>query len=123
MAIALWVLRIVVAVAFLGAGFMKATQPLERLKKSMLWIEHTTPGIVRLIGIVEILGGLGLILPVATGILPWLTLAAAAGLVLTMLVAIVVHIRLKEPGTIAPAVLLVLSLLILLGHIIFVPLA
>ena len=93
MTIALWIVQILLALAFLLAGFMKVSQPIDNLKKNMGWVAHTTPPIVRLIGTLEILGGLGLILPAVTGILPWLTPVAAVGLVLTMIGAATVHIR------------------------------
>lgn len=123
MNIALWAVQALLAVAFLGAGTVKVSQPLEKLKTMMKWVSHTTPGVVRLVGSLEILGALGLILPAITGIVPWLTPIAAAGLALTMLVAIIVHIRLHAPGTIAPVILLLLSLVIIIGRLSFAPLA
>ena len=41
----------------------------------------------------EVLGAMGLILPQLTGILPWLVTISSFGLVLTMLVAMIVHLR------------------------------
>ncbi len=121
MVIALWIVQILLALAFAMAGFMKASQPIEKLKQRMSWVDHVTPNIVRLVGILEILGALGLILPVATNILPWLTPIAALGLVLTMVGAIIVHLRLKEAKVvIAPLILLLLALFIALGHFMLV---
>jgi uncharacterized membrane protein YphA (DoxX/SURF4 family) len=54
--------------------------------------------LVRFIGVAEVLGGLGLILPAATRILPWLTPVAAAGLALDMLLATFVHLVRGEVG-------------------------
>ena len=124
MNIALWIVQILLALAFLLAGFMKVSQPIDNLKKNMGWVAHITPPIVRLIGTLEILGGIGLILPAVTGILPWLTPVAAVGLVLTMIGAATTHIRLKEFSALAaPIVLLLLALFIIVGRFLLVPLS
>ena len=124
MTIALWIIQALLALAFLVSGLMKLLQPIESLKKFMNWVGHATPSIVRLVGIIEIAGALGLILPAATRILPWLTPVASAGLVVTMLGAIVVHIRLKEaPHASAPFILLLLALFIVIGRFVIAPIA
>lgn len=124
MNIVLWVVQILLALAFLMAGGMKVSQPIEKLKKTMSWTGYASIGTVRLVGIVEILGALGLILPAVTGILPWLTPVAAIGLVLTMIGAAIVHIRLKEfAGLGAPLVLFLLALFIVYGRFILAPLS
>lgn len=96
MNVALWVVAIVLGLAFVAAGVAKSTQPKERLNEKMPWVEDVTPAQLRLIGIVEFLGGLGLILPAWTGIAPVLTPLAASGIALIMALAAVVHIRRKE---------------------------
>lgn len=124
MNIVLWTIQGLLALAFLLAGFMKASQPVERLKKSMYFVNYTPIGIVRLIGILELFGAVGLILPAATGILPWLTPIAAIGLIITMIGAAIVHIRLHDVKTIgAPLVLLLLTLIVVIGRFTIVPLA
>jgi uncharacterized membrane protein YphA (DoxX/SURF4 family) len=124
MNIVLWVVQILLAIAFLGAGIMKVTQPVEKLKTNMGWVTHTTPGIVRLVGALEILGAIGLILPAVIHILPWLTAVAAIGLVLTMIVAIIIHFRLHEASrSISPLILLLLALFIVIGRFAIVPLS
>jgi len=124
MNIVLWIVQILLALAFLMAGGMKVSQPIEKLKKAMSWTSHTSVGTVRLIGILEILGALGLILPAVTHILPWLTPVAAIGLVLTMIGAAIVHIRLKEfAGLGAPLVLFLLALFIVYGRFMISPLS
>ncbi|HEY5005461.1 MAG TPA: DoxX family protein [Ktedonobacteraceae bacterium] len=124
MNIVLWVVQVLLAIAFLGVGFMKVSQPIDKLKTNMGWVTHTTPPIVRLVGALEILGGLGLLLPGLTHILPILTAIAALGLVLTMIGAAIVHIRLKETAALAaPIILLLLSLFIVIGRFAIVPLS
>lgn len=124
MLIVLWIVRILLALAFLMAGFMKSFMPLEGLKKNMAWVAVTPAALVRFIGIAELLGAIGLILPILTGILPWLTIAAAVGLAVAMLCAAVFHAVRKEYSGIAPSiVLLLLTLFVVVGHLVWVPLA
>lgn len=89
---ALWAVQILLGLAFLMAGFMKATQPYEALSGQMAWVAAVHPMLVKFIGVSELAGGLGLILPSATRIAPWLTVWAAAGLVLVMVLAAGFHI-------------------------------
>jgi len=121
-----WIVQILLALAFLMAGIMKAIQPIDKLQERMTWVESLNPRtLVRGIGTLEILGALGLILPALTGILPRLTLLAAAGLILTMIGALVLHIR-RHDATVrfAPSlVLLVLAVFVLYGRAVVVPLA
>jgi uncharacterized membrane protein YphA (DoxX/SURF4 family) len=73
-------------------------------------------GFRRFIGTAEILAGPGLILPVLTGILPWLTPLAAVGLIIVMLGALIFHIRRKEyPNIGMNLVLLVLAVFVAYG--------
>ncbi len=117
MGIALWVAQVLLAVAFLGVGGMKLSQPKERLAASQGWVEDFSQGAVRLIGALEVLGALGLVLPALTGVLPWLTPLAALGLVLLMIGAALTHLRRTEYGNIAVnAVLLVLAAFVVYGR-------
>ncbi|MEW1840978.1 DoxX family protein [Nonomuraea angiospora] len=113
----LWVLQAVLAIVFGLAGVMHSTMPKEKLRPMLPWVEDFTPVQVRMIGVVELLGALGLLLPAATGIAPVLTPLAATGLAITMLGAAVTHVRRKEPAAVAVNVaLLALSALIAWGR-------
>jgi uncharacterized membrane protein YphA (DoxX/SURF4 family) len=92
----LWILQIVLALAFALAGAGKLAQPRDKLVERMGWVEDFSPRTVKLIGTMELLAAIGLILPAATGILPWLTPLAALGLVVVMVLAIPVHVRRHE---------------------------
>jgi uncharacterized membrane protein YphA (DoxX/SURF4 family) len=117
MSITLWVVQVLLAVAFLGAGATKLSQPKEKLAKNMAWVEDFSQGTVRLIGTLEVLGAIGLVLPALTGVLPWLTPLAAAGLVLLMIGAALAHLRRTEYGNIAVnAVLLILAAFVVYGR-------
>jgi uncharacterized membrane protein len=100
MNIALWIAQGILAAMFLMAGVMKSTQPREKLKAKLPWVEEVSDGTLKLIGVSELLGALGLILPWLTGIAPWLTCLAAAGLALVQVLAIFTHVRRKEPAAI-----------------------
>ena len=106
MNIAIWIIVGLLAAAFLLAGLMKLTQPKEKLAANMPWVEDFSAGQVKAIGTVEILGALGLILPAALDIAPFLTPIAAAGLALTMVGAIATHLRRGEKQMILPPLVL-----------------
>jgi uncharacterized membrane protein YphA (DoxX/SURF4 family) len=96
MNVAIWIVQIVLGLGFILAGVMKSTQPREKLTKNMTWVEDYSGPQVKLIGVIEFLGGLGVILPAWTGIAPILTPIAATGLAITMVLAALVHVRRKE---------------------------
>src|SRR5258705_11938269 len=91
-----WIVQILLALAFLMAGLMKLTQPIERPAQRMSWVNDFSPASIRVIGAVEFLGAIGVILPAWTGILPWLTPLAATGLGIVMLGAMATHLRRHE---------------------------
>jgi uncharacterized membrane protein len=107
MTTALWVLQGLLAAAFLGAGSMKLMKKrTDLIPMGMSWAEDFTDGQVKIIGALELAGGIGVIVPSVTGILPVVAGVAAAGLVLTMLSAAALHARRKEMAMIAPPLVL-----------------
>jgi uncharacterized membrane protein YphA (DoxX/SURF4 family) len=94
----LWILQGLVAVIFAMAGLMKLGKSRDDLmnQKGMNWVESVSGRNLKLIGLLESLGAVGLIIPQLTGILPVLTPFAALGLVLTMTGAIALHIKRGE---------------------------
>ena len=114
---ALWVVQGVLAVMFLMAGVLKATQPKDRLVKQLPWVEDFSAGTVRFIGAMELLGAIGLILPALTGVAVILTPLAATGLAVLMLLAVLTHIRRREPGAVVfTAVLLLAAVVVAWGR-------
>ena len=104
--VGLWVVQCLLGAMFLAVGTMKATQPIAELAKALGWPAEVPAALVRFIGVAEFLGGLGLILPAATRIMPMLTPLAAAGLATAMLFATIFHISRGEFGALpAPLVL------------------
>lgn len=117
MNVVLWIVQGLLAVAFAGAGFMKVTQPKEKLKTNMAYVEDFSAGTVKLIGTAELLAAAGLVLPWLTGIAPVLTPIAASGLVLMMILAAATHLRRKEyPAILFNLVLGGLALFAALGR-------
>lgn len=107
MLIALWIVNGLLALAMLGGGFMKLVTPKAALaEKGMAWTDDFSAGTIKAIAALEVVGALGLILPLLTGILPILTPLAGTGLAIIMIGATVVHLRRKEPFT--PALVLAL---------------
>ena len=96
MLIALWIVTGLLALMFGMAGTMKATKSREAVLANMPWVEDVSAGQLKAIGLVEVLGAIGLVLPAATGILPWLTPVAAFALAITMAVAVALHVKRKE---------------------------
>ena len=114
---ALWIVQILLALAFGAAGIMKVTQPHEKLTANMGWPGDYSTGFVRFVGFVEILGALGLILPAVTRIAPVLVPIAASGLAVEQAGAIAVHVRRKEPQVIfANVILIALALFVAWGR-------
>jgi MYXO-CTERM domain-containing protein len=108
--VAVWGLQVLLALAFGAAGVMKLVTPVDQLAASgMAWTTALPPIAVTLIGVAEVLGAVGLILPAATRIRPELTPVAAAALGIMQVLAAVFHVARGE-GTQVP-VNLVLALL------------
>ncbi len=88
----LWSGQIVLAALFGMAGGMKLLAPIASLAQSLPWVAQAPEFLVRFIGLSEVAGALGLILPAATRIQPRLTPLAALGLSTIMLFASLFHL-------------------------------
>jgi hypothetical protein len=96
MRVAYWIVAGLLAAFYLYAGAIKVIQTREKLRPMMAWVDRTPMSAVRAIGVVEVLGAAGLILPPLTGIAPGLALAAAIGFVLLQVGAVPVHLTSTE---------------------------
>lgn len=96
MSIAVWIVSGILAAAYLFAGTNKVIRSREALKPTMTFVESLTPWQVKVIGVLELLGAIGLILPVLTGIAPVLTPLAAVGLALLQVGAFALHVKRGE---------------------------
>ncbi|GII28015.1 DoxX family protein [Planotetraspora mira] len=117
MNVVLWVLQSILALLYLFAGIKKTFQSRAALSPQMGWVDDLSDGQVKLIGIAELLGAIGLILPAALDIAPILTPLAATGLVIVQIGAIPVHLRRGETKLVPfNVVLLVLAAIIAWGR-------
>jgi uncharacterized membrane protein YphA (DoxX/SURF4 family) len=94
MNIALWIIQVLLAALFIFAGATKLIMPIEEMTAQM---PISLPGwFLRFIGIAELLGGIGLVLPWLTRIQAKLTPLAAAGLVIIMIGAVILTLMTGE---------------------------
>ena len=96
MVIALWIAAALLALSNLGAGTFKLVTPRTKLVTMQPWTNDFTANQIRLIGAAEVLGALGVILPLATQILPVMTSIAAFAIAALQVGAVVTHVRRKE---------------------------
>ena len=99
---ALWVVQVLLALAFLAAGGNKLRMSAEEIAQMM---GDAPYGLIKFIGTVEVLGAIGLILPMALKILPKLTGFAALGLTVVMVLAVGTHLK-SGDGKFMPALVL-----------------
>jgi uncharacterized membrane protein YphA (DoxX/SURF4 family) len=93
----LWILAGFLAAIFVGTGLLKLTTPRDRLVAAgMGWAREFSQEQIRLIGIAELLGAVGLVVPPLLDIVPVLSPVAASCLALGMTGATAVHIRRRE---------------------------
>ena len=90
--VSLWLVQALLAAAFLLVGYTHAFAPIAVAIARAPWVASLPVPLVRFIGVVEIAGALGTLLPAATRIQPRLTPLAAAGLATVMVLAIPFHL-------------------------------
>jgi hypothetical protein len=106
MTAALWIAQGFAALVFLLTGTLKLVTPKEKLVGKMHWAATWPPGRIKLLGLAEVAGAIGLVVPAVTHIAPVLTPIAAVCLAVLMLGAVQTHRRLHE--NFVPALVLVL---------------
>ena len=108
----LWIIQVLLTLLFLFTGVTKLILPVEEMTKQM-----PLPGVLlRFIGVCEVLGALGLILPGLLRIKPGLTPLAAAGLVIIMIGAVTLSIKISLLAALLPLVTLLLCLFVAYGR-------
>lgn len=118
MIMSLWVAQAFLGLVFLVTGTFKVFF-YEKSREHLKIAQVATKQMIITIGVLETLGALGVILPAATGILPWLTPTAAIGLALTMIVALRFNIKNDEVLHI-PLNIILLAAAIFVGYSRFV---
>jgi uncharacterized membrane protein YphA (DoxX/SURF4 family) len=122
--IALWIAQLLIAFAFVSIGWMKFSTPIAELSKMIPWAGQFPERFVRSIGLIDMAGGLGVVLPAATRILPRLTVFAALGCTVLQVLAILFHFsRGEASATPLNFVLLPLVAFILWGRAVKCPIS
>lgn len=101
MVAAYWIVAGLLGAFFAYAGGKKLVQTQEQLAPMMGWVDTVPMPVVRLVGVLEIFGVMGLILPPLTGIAPGLAIAAAIGFMVLQVLAAGLHLsrgEVKETG-------------------------
>lgn len=93
--IALWIAQVLLALVFIGTGIFKLVTPISTLAGMWPWA-GAYPTLVRMTGIIDLCGGIGIVLPALTRIRPGLTVLAALGCAALMVFAIVFHLSRGE---------------------------
>ena len=109
MTIAYWIIAGLLALFYLYSGGLKVVRSQAQLQPMMGWVDAVPMPLVRVIGVLELLGAIGLILPPLIGIAPWLALAAAIGLVVLQLGATSLHLSRGEARLIGLNVILIVT--------------
>ena len=104
--VSLWVVQVLLALAFGWPDSMKVSQPIAALAHGMPWTQAVPAALVRFIGTMELLGALGLLLPSITRVLPQLSALAGSGLTVIMVLAMGFHISRGEMYGIPPTLIL-----------------
>ena len=123
MNVILWIVQGLLALMFLMAGAMKLSKSKKELREKLGdWVDQYSDISIKLIGLAELLGAIGLILPLTLDFFPILTPLAAIGLAITMLGAMRVHYQRKEKSkVITNIVLMLLAVFVVIGRLYLVP--
>lgn len=96
----LWAVQALLALFFVMVGYSHGLMPYDQIAEQAIWMKAVPHALGRFIGYAELAGGLGLVIPAATRIMPWLTPLAALGLAVIMILAIMFHIVRGEASVI-----------------------
>jgi uncharacterized membrane protein YphA (DoxX/SURF4 family) len=89
----LWILQAIVGLLFIYSGYIKLFTPIAQQAAMYPWTGQVTPAFLRFMGVIDFLGGIGILLP-------FLTIYAASGIILLMVCASVFHISRGEANVI-----------------------
>ncbi len=120
MNVILWIVQILLAAVFITVGLAKAVVPMATLRKSMDWVNEFEPRKVRIIGILETLGGFGLFFPGLYPIHELVIPLAASGLAILMIFAAITNFNRGEKSElITNMVLFLLAAFVVIGRLAF----
>jgi len=113
---ALWIAQGVLALGMLATGTLKLVMPRDKLARKMKWAATWEPRRVKLLGVAEVTGAIGVVVPWATGTAPLLTPLAACCLLVLMGGAVKTHLDLKESPA-PPVIVGALCMFVALGRL------
>jgi len=99
MNIILWIAQGILAVSYIWSAYMKLLQPADKLAEMWAWTANNE-GLVKFTGVLDLLTGIGLVLPAVLRIQPKLTIYAAYGTIGLMITASIFHIARGEASQI-----------------------
>ncbi len=121
MNVVLWVVQVVLALAFFGAGFDQAFV-YDDASRRMAWVAALPKRFAVVLGALEMLGAIALVVPALVGVMPWLTAVSALGLAVLMGFAVAYHVTRREIPQIAfSATFGVVSALVAVGRFFVAP--
>jgi len=115
--VGLWIAQSLLFLVFGSSGLVKLLTPIPELAAMMPWTGQFPESFVRVIGLIDLAGGIGILLPALTRILPRLTVMAALGCAVLQVFALIFHLSRGE-AVVTPLnfVLLALALFVLWGR-------
>lgn len=113
---ALWIAQSMLAFIMIAAGTPKLLLPRARLVAKMPWTQDTPEPLVRMLGLAEVLGAVGLIVPRLVGVATFLTPIAAGCLGLVLVGALATKLRAHESPAL-PAFAMLLAVFIVIGRV------
>ncbi|WP_420153741.1 DoxX family protein [Siphonobacter sp.] len=120
--VTLWLVQLLLATSLLWAASMKLFQTLDTLATMWPWTAQVPRSLVTLTGLVDVLGALGLVLPMLLHVKPVLTPLAAMGVVVLMMTASIFHIARGEASLIGVnCIFAVLAALVAWGRWTYAP--
>ncbi len=115
--VALWTVQILLAVTFVGTALWKLLTPIPKLAVLIPWAGQVSPRFLYFTAVVDLCGGVGVLLPAATRVKPGLTVWAALGCAALQVCAIAFHVSRGEAAkTPFNALLVALSLFVAWGR-------
>ncbi|RKH20361.1 DoxX family protein [Corallococcus sp. CA047B] len=115
--VSLWVVQALLGLLFVGTGFWKLLTPVSQLAAMIPWAGQVPEAFLQATAVIDLCGGLGIVLPSLTRIKPALTVLAALGCTALQLSAIVFHVSRGEAANTPFNFLLVaLSLFVFWGR-------
>jgi len=122
--IGLWCAQALLALVYIPAGAMKLLSPVAQVAQQIPWAGDVPEAFLRLIGVVDLAAGLGLLLPALTRIAPRLTVWAAVGSIALQVCAMAFHLgRGEYPVVPMNLTILAISAFVLWGRARRVPIA